>query len=97
MTHALKRQLLNKSFNFEFRNHYDDYLELANIEMERIKNKKESMLREYAGKNLDEFLSVAVEHFFEVPHVMYKKLPDLYKTLTRLLKQDPRNEEAPIL
>lgn len=49
----------------------------------------ESFLRAYACANEHEFFAVAVENFFERPAEFKYALPELYETLTKLLRQDP--------
>lgn len=49
----------------------------------------ESPIRAYGYSNHFEFFSVCMELFFECPAVFYKAHPNLYQTLSELLKQDP--------
>lgn len=96
MAHALRRELLRKDFNFEFFHSYENYEQLAKIEMQRVKDKLNTILRPYSGKNLDEFFSVCIEYFFEAPLLFHSRLPEIYNRLKKLLKQDPRNEANPL-
>ena len=49
----------------------------------------DAFLRAYACANEHEFFAVAVENFFERPAEFKIALPELYDTLTKLLRQDP--------
>ncbi len=46
-------------------------------------------LRKYAYKNKEEFFAVAVENFFERPHIFKKELPILFGCMVSLFNQDP--------
>ncbi len=58
------------------------WLKLIHKEMEAI-NGNASDIRKYGGTNEAEFLAVAAEYFFENPHEMEKKHPELYEMLRR--------------
>lgn len=45
--------------------------------------------RPYACVNKHEFFAVAVENFFERPKEFVDELPELYRVMTALLRQDP--------
>jgi Mlc titration factor MtfA (ptsG expression regulator) len=66
-----------------------DWIDHADAEMERIKSGRSRLLRSYAGTNQAEFFAVAVEYFFEQPKAFKEDLPELYGTLSRMLRQDP--------
>lgn len=51
---------------------------------------KKSNISDYGAKNRAEFFAVATEYFFERPHLMSKKHPELFKALTEFYKQDVR-------
>ncbi|WP_367327941.1 zinc-dependent peptidase [Lentimicrobium sp.] len=51
------------------------------------------LLREYAYVNDEEFFSVCVEYFFEVPELLKQHKPEIYGLLSRMLNQDPLNRE----
>ncbi|MEX1189920.1 MAG: zinc-dependent peptidase [Bacteroidia bacterium] len=51
-------------------------------------NSKDFFLREYAATNIHEFWAVCVEHYFEAPLEFRERLPELYKEMCRILKQD---------
>ncbi len=68
----------------------------ALTEISRINGENAHFFRKYAGSNAAEFFAVAVEYFFEQPKAFKVALPELYGTLSGLLRQDPadlRSEE----
>ncbi len=91
MAHAL--QLENVIMNDEFGFMDDDDIRmwqaLAGQEMEKINNGTGHFFREYGGTNHAEFFSVAVENFFERPMEFSEYNETLYRTMCRLLQQDP--------
>ncbi|HEX8545376.1 MAG TPA: zinc-dependent peptidase [Cytophagaceae bacterium] len=99
MAHALQVSDAFSSEEYAFME--EDSLRLwhrvSGKEYNRIRKGEQSFLRKYAGKSLPEFFAVCVEHFFEQPEVFKAKLPDLYKALSNLLKQDPINSNFPIV
>jgi hypothetical protein len=50
-----------------------------------------SILRDYAFVNKEEFFSVCVEYFFEVPEMLKQDKPELFAMLCRMLNQNPLN------
>ena len=50
----------------------------------------ETVLDEYGATNPAEFFAVATETFFEKPHQLYQKRPELYGELQRYYQLDPR-------
>lgn len=50
----------------------------------------ETVMDEYGATNPAEFFAVATETFFEKPHQLYKRRPDLYLELQRYYQLDPR-------
>lgn len=65
---------------------------LASQEMARIKTNNESFFRSYASVNLEEFLAVTVEVFFEKPTEFATYNPSLFKATCKLLNQYPNFE-----
>lgn len=51
-------------------------------------NTGRSDINSYAATNEAEFLAVAAEYFFEQPHQMQKKHPELYKALVKIFHTD---------
>ncbi len=65
-------------------------------EVYELKNKSHILFTDYAFKDLQEFWAESIEIFFERPDEMQKNHPDLFKTLTELLQQNPLNKTAPL-
>jgi hypothetical protein len=55
----------------------------------RARKHKKSLLREYGATNPAEFFAVATEVFFEKPHQMKKKHPELFAELKSFYTVDP--------
>lgn len=91
MAHALwfENKIRNKEHHFMHPELLQDWIDHADAEIERIKAGKSRLFRSYAGTNQAEFFAVAVEYFFEQPKVFRNDLPELYTTLSRMLRQDP--------
>ena len=51
---------------------------------------RDSDINSYGATNRQEFFAVASEYFFERPHLLERKHPDLYKVLVQIFKQDPQ-------
>jgi len=79
----------NKLDENSFDTYYEKWLEVGDEEFFKLRGQKKHFLRKYAGTNLMKFFSVCVEHFFEAPVNFKKELPELYKTMSSLLAQDP--------
>ncbi|GGB76502.1 hypothetical protein GCM10007424_15640 [Flavobacterium suaedae] len=58
------------------------WLDLMHKKMEAINNNK-SDIRAYAGTKQAEFFAVAGEYFFERPHLLKRKHPELYKMMRK--------------
>jgi len=54
-----------------------------------IETGAQSALDEYGATNPAEFFAVATESFFERPHEMQRRHPELYEELKRFYRQDP--------
>lgn len=88
-THALR-------FN-SVRGHEQDYfidlyfakwLVSANEAFNNIKNGKDVLFRKYGGTNINEFMSVCIEHYFESPHQIKEHYIHLYYNTAILLNQE---------
>jgi Mlc titration factor MtfA (ptsG expression regulator) len=73
----------------------DNWKKHAEAKFQKIKSKDNKVLRDYAGTNLIELFSVSLETFFEQPEYFENNEPKLYLSMTKLLKQDPRNKLNP--
>ncbi|MEM8565208.1 MAG: zinc-dependent peptidase [Bacteroidota bacterium] len=90
MAHAIhfENQIRNSEYGFLDKNAMKQLDVIAKREIQEIRNGVH-FLRKYAGTNEYEFFAVSLEYFFETPLELQQALPDLYETLTQLLKQDP--------
>lgn len=75
----------DKHFKKEFKN----FSKVARPIFESMQQGAKNILGEYAGSNYHEFWAVSVEVFFENPIRLRHELPELYKAMTYLLRQDP--------
>ena len=91
MAHALwfENKIDNGEHNFLHPELLQDWIDHADAEIERIRSGNSRLLRSYAGTNQPEFFAVAVEYFFERPMDFKQDLPELYATLSAMLRQDP--------
>lgn len=73
-----------------FKNEFKNFSKVARPIFEKMhKQGAKNILGDYAGTNYQEFWAVCVEVFFENPIRMSQELPDLYKAMNNLLRQDP--------
>lgn len=54
-----------------------------------LRKRRKTVMREYGATNKAEFFAVATEAFFEKPHQLKKRRPDLYEALQRIYRMDP--------
>ena len=92
MAHALRleNRVMNHEYIFLNENVLNSWEEQATKAMQEIKNGTEDFFRDYGAADREEFFAVAVENFFERPVAFSEKHPNLYATLSDLLRQDPR-------
>lgn len=64
------------------------WLQLINKKIEQIEKNKNN-INPYGATNQQEFLAVAGEYFFERPHLLKSKHPQLYSQLQLAFNQDP--------
>jgi len=77
-----------------------DWMEWAGVafeKMNKIRTGNSAFLKEYGGSNMTEMFAVCVETYFEQPHEFKRQLPQIYKTMTTLLQQDPTRRGNPLL
>lgn len=91
MAHALAWQNYYTEDNHDphFRRHFPEFSAVGRPLFQRMQNGEQNLLGNYAATNYDEFWATSVEVFFEQPVQMQKELPEFYKALCRLLKQNP--------
>ncbi len=90
MAHALKLEniIQNGEHHFFDLGEYKKWLALAKVEMDKIRNGGDSLFREYASLDEDEFFATGMEVYFEQPQKLFDYNPELYKTISNLLRQD---------
>jgi Mlc titration factor MtfA (ptsG expression regulator) len=87
-THALRfNSVRGEESDYFFENYFPKWYNYAKQEYSRIRAGKQSIFRKYGGANINEFLSVVVEHFFESPIQFEKEHPLLYSATAILLNQ----------
>ena len=87
-THALRFNGVRGHDTDEFFNSYfPKWFAYARKAFQDLKRGRESIFRKYGGVNINEFLSVVVEHFFESPEEFKNELPLLYSATAVLLNQ----------
>ncbi|SNS52259.1 hypothetical protein SAMN05421640_0508 [Ekhidna lutea] len=91
MAHALRleNRIMNDQYNFLDQNLLHEWEVHAKRTMQEIIDGTETFFRKYGGVNNEEFFAVAVENFFERPGEFLTKHPKTYRTLCKLLHQDP--------
>lgn len=76
------------------RNSYKSWAKVFSENFESLRDKslhgRKTVMDEYGATNPAEFFSVATETFFEKPHQLYQKRPELYEELSRYYQLDPR-------
>lgn len=96
-SHALRFNSVRGFDQDYFVGHYfDKWMSCALDAFYDIRNKKESIFRKYGGENINEFLSVCIEHYFESPEEIKGKYPLLYYATGILLNQLPGQDRSRI-
>jgi len=87
-THALRfNGVRGAETDYFFNQYFAKWYCFARKEFSNLNNNQPSIFRKYGGANINEFLSVAVEHFFESPAQFKQELPVLYGATAILLNQ----------
>lgn len=68
-------------------NYFNKWIACASEAFNDIRNKKDTIFRSYGGANINEFLSVCIEHYFESPEEIKENYPVLYYATGILLNQ----------
>lgn len=91
MAHALRleNRIMNEEYNFLDHELLEEWEVRALHTMNEIAAGSEDFFRKYGSVNNEEFFAVAVENFFERPYEFIQRHPKTYRTLSRLLRQDP--------
>lgn len=95
MAHALhlENQIPNRDYNFFDKHAWKNFSSIAENQIGNGNHSKEDLFRKYSIKDIHEFFAVTVENFFERPILFRSQKPELYRTMTRLLNQDPAELE----
>jgi MtfA peptidase len=89
LAHALDLSRIVKQSDPDFYEYFLKWQAGSTEVFNEVNNREDHFLRKYAGTDEREFFSVCVEHFFEDSNGFKATLPDLYRHLTMLLRQDP--------
>lgn len=96
-THALRFNGVrgHESDDF-FDGYFPKWFSYANEEFKQLKSGGKSIFRKYGGTNINEFLSVVVEHFFESPTEFQRELPLFYSATALMLNQKTNRTETKV-
>ena len=91
MAHALhiENSIKNREFGFIDSSALGRLKELFYQELEHLQSGESNFLRTYAGENFHEFFAVCVENFFERPAAFYAQKPEVFRSLSQVLNQNP--------
>lgn len=86
--HALRfNGIRGENTDYFFENYFWKWYCYAYKEFYKLQKGLPSVFRSYGGANINEFLSVAIEHFFESPEQFKNNAPELYSATAILLNQ----------
>jgi hypothetical protein len=60
----------------------------------RASRKEKKDIDPYGDTNRQEFFAVLGEYFFERPHLLHKKHPELYEGLSKIFRYDPVGKDS---
>ena len=87
-SHALRFNSIRGHEQDYFMDHYfNKWMSCSLDAFNDIKNNRPTIFRKYGGTNINEFLSVCIEHYFESPGEIKEKYPLLYLATGILLNQ----------
>jgi hypothetical protein len=87
-THALRfNPIIGFEQDYFFEHYFNSWLASAQEAYNDIRQNKKTIFRKYGGTNINEFLSVCIEHFFESPQEIMSQYPLLYYSTAILLNQ----------
>lgn len=90
--HALRlNSVKGHEQDYFFEHYYSAWLGSAIKAFKDVQSVNTSIFRRYGGTNMNEFLSVCIEHFFESPHEIRSNYPLLYINTAILLNQNHEN------
>lgn len=95
--HALRfNGFKGASTDYFFENYINKWIACSIPEYYKLKNGKSSIFRKYGAENINEFLSVCTEHFFESPEEFKDQSPELFKQTCILLNVEPSKTESKV-
>jgi MtfA peptidase len=99
MSHALyiQKMMIEEGYAKRFAQGFQQLMNLCHVAHRQETQGHKDMYTPYAETNLQEFWAESVELFFEKPEALHEHYPEVYVNLMRLLQQDPRKTEAPLL
>ena len=97
MAHALEIENLidNDEYDFLPPAGWEQWQQQAAEYRSQMNSGQPNFFRAYAATNDQEFFAIAVENFFERSTEFQQMVPELYDTLTLLLRQDPARFARP--
>lgn len=89
MTHALYLETIMERYDDP--SLFRSMMAVYTLSKDEVNNpwKQCALFRKYAFTSPQEYMAVAVEHFFEVPELLVQAHPTLYKDLALMLNQNP--------
>lgn len=96
-SHALRfNSVKGHEQDYFLENYFYNWLGSAYPAFYDIKNDRETIFRKYGGANINEFISVCIEHYFESPEEIKAQYPLLYYSTAILLNQHIENDKTEI-
>lgn len=87
-SHALRfNSIKGNEQDYFVDNYFNKWIACAFDAFNDIRKKKDTIFRSYGGTNINEFLSVCIEHYFESPEEIKENYPVLYYATGILLNQ----------
>lgn len=91
-SHALRFNSIRGAAQDYFLEHYlTRWFAAAGEAYNDLKTGRETIFRKYGGANINEFMSVCIEHFFESPQEIKESYPMLYYSTALLLNQETQD------
>lgn len=88
-SHALRfNSFAGHNQDYFVEHYFDSWLASAYPAFYDTKNGRKNVFRKYGGTNINEFLSVCIEHYFESPQEIMEEYPLLYYSTGILLNQE---------
>jgi Mlc titration factor MtfA (ptsG expression regulator) len=96
-SHALRfNAVRGAAQDYFFEHYFNNWLAAAYEAYWDIKNNRRTIFRKYGGANINEFISVCIEHYFESPEEIRQQYPLLYYSTGILLNQETNGQDTEI-